>query len=197
MLQTEGLACVRNGRQLFEGLNIQLQAGELLRIEGGNGTGKTTLLRILCGLYSEYEGEVHWELDHYPAYVGHRSGVHEALTPVENLRWHGALHGEDISDAEISEALSALGLGRHETGMPCGHLSEGQRKRVGLARLLLRPNSAWILDEPFSAIDVEGVDDLIGMIGAQLDRGGVAILTSHQEIALTAPVKSIRLRGTE
>lgn len=192
MLQTSKLCCERDRRLLFEDLTFTVAPGEILRIEGSNGSGKTTLLRILCGLYQDYTGEVEWNLEDYPLFIGHRPGVKDLLTAKENLRWLANLYQSDASHEEIGAALADVGLRGFED-VPCGALSEGQRKRVNLARLYLLQSPAWVLDEPFSSIDVEGVDKLQGAMSRHLDRGGMILLTSHQHLELDKEVKSIRL----
>jgi len=181
MLQTRNLSCERNDVLLFEALTLHVRPGQLLRVTGGNGSGKSTLLRILCGLFSDYGGDVEWNLDDHPLYVGHRPGVKDLLTPVENLRWLSHLFGASVTDEPILGALDGVDLG-HCRDRLCGALSEGQRKRVNLARLFLLESPAWILDEPFSAIDAAGVDRLSRAMESQLEGGGIVLLTSHQAV---------------
>lgn len=192
MLQTSQLCCERERRILFEDLSFTVSPGEILRIEGSNGTGKTTLLRILCGLYQDYEGEVEWDLDDYPIFVGHKPGVKDLLSARENLAWLAGLYQPRIGVEDIDKALHDVGLQGFEDS-PCGSLSEGQRKRVNLARLYLLRSPAWILDEPFSSIDVDGVDDLQRAMSRHLDGGGMILLTSHQSLELDREVRSMRL----
>ncbi|XOV89908.1 MAG: cytochrome c biogenesis heme-transporting ATPase CcmA [Pseudomonadota bacterium] len=195
MLQTHGLGCERNRRILFEDLSFQVNAGQVLRIEGGNGSGKTTLLRILCGLFTDFEGEVSWDLPAYPLYLGHKPGVKDLLTPMENLAWLARLYGTPVPEAAVREALAIVGLNGYEN-TPAGSLSEGQRKRVNLARLFLLDSPAWVLDEPFSAIDVAGVERLQQAIAAQAQKGGIVLLTSHQALVVDAEVTTLRLGTT-
>lgn len=192
MLQTTRLCCERERRVLFEDLSFSVSPGEILRIEGSNGTGKTTLLRILCGLYQDYTGDVAWDLDDFPVFVGHRPGVKDLLTASENLGWLASLFQYRPSEDEVTQALWRVGLKGFET-TPCGALSEGQRKRVNLARLYLLKSPAWILDEPFSSIDVDGVADLEQAMADHLDGGGMILLTSHQALDLGREVRSVRL----
>ncbi|HKI75247.1 MAG TPA: cytochrome c biogenesis heme-transporting ATPase CcmA [Pseudomonadales bacterium] len=192
MLQTSELCCEREQRVLFEDLGFSVSPGEILRIEGSNGTGKTTLLRILCGLYQDYTGDVVWDLDDYPLFIGHRPGVKDLLTSRENLRWLADLYECSPGRDAIDAALHQVGLAGFED-TPCGALSEGQRKRVNLARLYLLESPAWVLDEPFSSIDVDGVAMLERAMAEQLDRGGMILLTSHQALDLDREVRSIRL----
>lgn len=192
MLQTSNLCCERERRTLFENLAFTVSPGEVLRIEGSNGAGKTTLLRILCGLYQDYTGEVEWDLDDYPIFVGHRPGVKDLLSARENLQWLASLYQREAADTEITDALRDVGLRGFEDA-PCGALSEGQRKRVNLARLYLLGSPAWILDEPFSSIDVDGIDKLQQAMVRHLDAGGMILLTSHQSLDLGRDIRSIRL----
>ncbi len=194
MLEVDGLACTRGERCLFEGLSFGLAAGELLHVGGPNGSGKTTLLRALCGLVLPAAGEVRWrgqpvrrlrEAFHRElVYLGHRDGIKDELTPLENLQVAAALAGEPVTEARALEALEAVGLDAC-LDLPCKLLSQGQRKRVGLARLWCSAAPLWVLDEPFTALDVAAVDQLQGRIARHLERGGLAVLTTHQEVELT------------
>ncbi|MEX2489268.1 MAG: cytochrome c biogenesis heme-transporting ATPase CcmA [Pseudomonadales bacterium] len=200
MLKGTNLSCERQRRLLFDRISFELAAGEVLRIEGPNGSGKTTMLRMLCGLYVDFEGEIEWELDHYPLYIGHRTGVKDQLTAEENLGWLARLYGSRDTDgvnrepdpADIRHALQEVGLRGFED-IRCDSLSEGQRKRVNMARLYLIRSAAWILDEPFSAIDTGGVEKLQRRIEWQCEQGGAVVLTSHQPLELDCPVKHITL----
>jgi len=192
MLQVNQLTCEREHRILFENVCFSVQSGELLRVEGSNGTGKTTLLRILCGLYEEYEGEVAWETEQYPLYIGHKPGVKDQLTALENLTWLSQLSGREDSRSALMEALGQVSLAGFED-VPCGSMSEGQRKRVNLARLFLSLPDVLILDEPFSAIDVAGVERLEHRMAEHLKNGGVIILTSHQAVNIDANLRTLGL----
>ncbi|MCY4532951.1 MAG: cytochrome c biogenesis heme-transporting ATPase CcmA [Gammaproteobacteria bacterium] len=182
MLQAENLTCERNRQVLFQELSFTCGPGETLAINGANGAGKTTLLRILAGLYEDYEGDVDWQLEEYPMYVGHKSGVKDLLTPYENLSWAAELYNCDITREELEEALQAVAL-RGNEDVNCGALSQGQRKRVCLARLFLLDNPVWILDEPFSAIDTKGVEILEARMLQHIDAGGLVIMASHQPVS--------------
>ncbi|MCB1693972.1 MAG: cytochrome c biogenesis heme-transporting ATPase CcmA [Pseudomonadales bacterium] len=192
MLQTSQLSCERRDRILFEGLSFSVEPGEVLRVLGPNGAGKTTLLRILAGLYQEFEGEVSWDLQEYPLYLGHRPGVKDLLSPLENLRYFAALFEPVAGDDVLVDALAQVGLAGLEDAAT-GTLSEGQRKRVSLARLVFVQSPAWILDEPFSAIDVAGVRLIEGMMAQHIEGGGLVVLTSHQEPRLPRDSRSIDL----
>lgn len=202
-LEGIGITCERDRRMLFENLNFQVDDGEILRIEGSNGTGKTTLLRIICGLFHGYEGDLKWQgepiSDDFEGYVdqvlyiGHAGGVKSSLNPEENLSWLATLQDQEISQQEIWDALAQVGLRGYEDVL-CGSLSAGQKKRVNLARLFLIKAKLWLLDEPFSSIDVDGVKNLEVQIEQHLDGGGMVVLTSHQLLNINHEVRSIMLR---
>ncbi len=195
MLQGISLACVRGDRELFKDINFSLQAGGLMQVRGPNGSGKTSLLRMLCGLSNPSAGEILWSGtairslngDYFAAmtYIGHLSGTKDDLTVIENLRISSALAGFEINDAQASEALEYMGLGGREA-LPVKVLSQGQRRRVVLARLLVCKTSLWILDEPLVALDVMAVRLIQGLLEQHLKQGGIVVMTTHQEIDLTA-----------
>lgn len=190
LLEADGLGLERGGRQLFSGLRLTLGAGQLVQIEGANGAGKTSLLRILAGL-SRYgfEGRVS---RHAPLlYLGHQGAVKALLTPRENLAWHISGEG-DWSDRDIDEALAAVGLYGYED-VPSHALSAGQQRRVNLARLYLSRAPLWLLDEPFTAIDRAGVTALEARLAAHLAQGGAVLLTSHQPVTVDHPLRSLCL----
>lgn len=195
MLQGISLACVRGDRELFKDINFSLEAGGLMQVRGPNGSGKTSLLRMLCGLSNPAAGEIHWsgtsirslDGDYFATmtYIGHLSGTKDDLTVIENLRISSALAGFEINDAQASEALEYMGLGGREI-LPVKVLSQGQRRRVALARLLVCKTSLWILDEPLVALDVLAVKLIQGLLEQHLKQGGMVVMTTHQEIDLTA-----------
>jgi heme exporter protein A len=195
MLTVSSLECIRGERRLFSNLNFSVDPGELLLIEGPNGSGKTSLLRIVCGLLSPEQGEIRWrdqttkELaeDYFKdvLYLGHAAAIKEELSAIENLGIACALAGEPQDLAAIRAALARLGLAGREH-LPTKYLSQGQRRRVALSRLLLSRRKLWILDEPFVALDAAAVALLSEIITTHLDGGGVVLLTSHQEVELRA-----------
>ncbi|MEQ1816748.1 MAG: cytochrome c biogenesis heme-transporting ATPase CcmA [Nitrosomonas sp.] len=195
MLQGINLACVRGDRELFRDINFSLEAGGLMQVRGPNGSGKTSLLRMLCGLSNPAAGEILWngaEIrslngDYFSAmtYIGHLSGTKDDLTVIENLRISSALAGFEINDTQASEALEYIGLGGREI-LPVKVLSQGQRRRVALARLLACKTSLWILDEPLVALDVLAVKLIQGLLEQHLKQGGMVVMTTHQEIDLIA-----------
>ncbi len=194
-LHVRNLRCERQRRILFDDLSFSVGAGEVLRIAGNNGTGKTTLLKILTGLYEDYEGEVSWDLDAWPLFVSHKPGVKDQLTALENLSWLTNLQGASVNSDALGQALAVVGLTGFEDTL-CGSMSEGQRKRVNLARLFLLTSPAWILDEPFSAIDAEGVTLLESRLSEYVQQGGIVILTSHQSLQLDQPVTNLTLASS-
>lgn len=206
LLQTVDLCCERDGRRLVEQLNLSIEPGGVYQIEGPNGSGKTTLLRVLCGLSSRYSGDLLWQgqplasvrSSYYQQllYLGHSSGVKAALTPRENLQWHTAIRGLRAEQAQVAieSALTKVGLYGYEDAA-CFTLSAGQQRRVGLARLFLGQPQLWILDEPFTAIDKHGVQELEGWIAEFAASGGSVILTTHHELTINHPIHAIRLGG--
>ena len=192
MLRVSNLGCERDQRVLFSDLSFTANAGDLIQIIGPNGAGKTTLLRILCGLYQIFDGQVHWRLETAPLFLGHKPGVKDLLSVAENLRWACRLQGQDVSAVKLHEVLQRLGLDGYQD-IACGHLSEGQRKRVNLARLFLLSNPVWLLDEPFGAIDAQGVECLEAHISRHVESGGLVLLTSHQRINTGVAVKLLNL----
>ena len=201
LLEAIELQCERGHRRLFDQLSFRVDAGQCLHIAGDNGAGKTSLLRILCGLLSPTAGEVRWQgrpigraRDEYGAdlaYVGHLNGVKDDLTAAENLSTWAAMAGMRVQAAQVTQALELLAIERFAQ-WPAGQLSQGQKRRIGLARLTLASQARiWILDEPFNALDQHGVEILNRLIEQHVARGGAVILTTHQ--AWQAPVQVVRL----
>jgi heme exporter protein A len=180
---------------LFENLNFDVASGDIVQIEGPNGSGKSTLLKILCGIYDEYEGSVEWQIDEAPLYLGHRPGVTDSLSVSENLSWLAGLHGQSLSQSQLANMLSAVGLAGYER-VAAGNLSEGQRKRISLARYYGFNNRVWVMDEPFSAIDTSGVAALEARLTHHVQAGGSVILTSHQPLELEVPVRRLLVGAT-
>lgn len=203
MLEVENLECIRGDRRLFKGLGFRLEAGELLYLQGKNGAGKTSLLRMLIGLLPPEAGEIRWQgestrslAEDFRAdlcYLGHLNAIKEDLTPLENLVAAARLAEEDLSEDDAIDALEQVGLAGRED-LACKYLSQGQKRRVALARLVKERRPLWILDEPFVALDVAAVTWLAGLIGAHLQRGGLCVMTTHQPVDIPAgAVKELRL----
>jgi heme exporter protein A len=193
-LQTSKLACVRGERELFSGLDVEVAAGESLWVQGPNGSGKTSLLRLLCGLSAPAAGAVHWcgrdirrlreDFHRELLYIGHASGLKDDLTATENLLYDAHLGGRESDDDAARCALGHVGLAR-VSQLRVASLSQGQRKRVALARLYLRPvPPLLILDEPFDALDRNAADQLSATLSAHLAQGGIVVYTTHQSEAL-------------
>jgi len=200
----QGLSCVRDGRLLFHQLDLQLQAGQILQIEGSNGAGKTSLLRILCGLSEPREGTVRWRGDDIRScrqdfhrqllYIGHNPGIKLELTPLENLRFFQALSGQEGSENDRLNALELIGLYGYED-VKVGALSAGQRRRAALARLWLSRATLWMLDEPFTAIDRQGIGHLEARLADHVQAGGLVVVTSHQALTVAGcPVQPLHLQ---
>lgn len=195
MLSATDLSCVRGGRPLFSGVGLRIGAGEWLHVRGANGAGKTSLLRILAGLSAPAAGQISWndvplarageDYRRAMVYLGHAPAIKDDLTASENLAFMQAQDEVTLSEAERLAILVRVGL-RHRLQVPVRHLSAGQRRRVSLARLLLRRAPLWILDEPFTALDVDAVAWLGGVVAEHVRAGGCAVLTSHQDIPLPA-----------
>lgn len=196
LLQVEALTCERDDRRLFPPFDWQAHGGELWQITGANGAGKTSLLRILAGLLGGHEGKISWQLGTTDAreqlgYIGHQTGLREELTAIENLAWLAALHGDctvklhgDCTKT-VLPVLKALGLAGF-TSVPLAQLSAGQKRRVALARLWLASKRVWLLDEPFTAIDQQGVILLEQHLCALVQQGCLVIYTSHHQISARA-----------
>lgn len=190
MLEADDVGCIRGGRTLFRGLSFALRGGELLRLAGANGSGKTSLLRILCGLLAPSGGEVRWngaairklgeEYATQLVYLGHAPAVKDELTPAENLEIACTLAGLRVSTQAVYDALGRFGLSG--TDFFVKKLSQGQRRRAALARLLLsEPVPLWLLDEPFSALDAAATQLVETLIDGHAARGGSVVFTTHQE----------------
>ena len=195
-LLANDLSAVRGERLLFKQLNFSLKNGAVLYLQGANGMGKTTLLRMLCGLSKPYSGFINWcgnnindlveEFHQHVLYIGHLPSIKEDLTALENLQFSLALTGDRFDLAKASNALKMLGLakGLH---LPTRVLSQGQKRRVALARLWLQDMPLWILDEPFTALDVSATQLLRQKIEQFANDGGLVVMTSHQTFSMNVP----------
>ena len=189
LLQGADLSCIRDDRVLFEGLSFELVSGQVLLLEGQNGSGKTSLLRILCGFREADAGQVLWcgdainDSQYYAdmAYVGHLDGVKKELTVLENLKVALALGS--AGQYSIPQALAKVQLADYDDVLVQA-LSAGQKRRLSLARLLITHNSVWILDEPFTSLDKQGIALIETLMSEHCAGGGMIILTSHHDIEL-------------
>jgi len=195
MLEAQTLAARRGFADLFTGITFRLDAGEALLVTGANGTGKTTLLRMLAGLSLPASGEIRWNGERVApfdpefrgalAYVGHLPALKDDLTAEENLLSLLALDGEAVDRAALQAALDDVALAR-QRALPARVLSQGQRRRIGLARLAMLPRSLWILDEPTTALDAAGTELLTRIIARHLANRGVVVAATHAPLALPA-----------
>ena len=198
MLDAINLTCVRDDRVLFSELSFTVCPGEMVQIAGKNGAGKTSLLRILAGFAQPENGEVKWQGEGLSRaryqyhqdllWLGHQPGIKTVLTAFENLSFYHANSAESLR----WQALTEVGLLGFED-VPVNQLSAGQQRRVALARLWLSSQKLWILDEPFTAIDVTGVEKLTRQLKLHTEQGGIVILTTHQPLALSN-VRKIHLQ---
>ncbi len=192
LLTARGLACRRGDRLLFDALSVSLAPGDLVWLRGANGSGKTSLLRILAGVARAEAGIVERDVapERRPLFVAHANALKEDLTVLEALRFNAALHGRATDDAALAGALRTLGI-QARRHAPIRTLSQGQRRRVALARLCLSGDvPVWLLDEPFDALDAEGVVATVALLDAHARRGGAALFTSH--LPVSPPTVALR-----
>jgi heme exporter protein A len=196
------LACERGGLPLFSGLSFALGPGGLLRVRGANGSGKTTLLRTLAGLTVPAAGSLRWrgepigdDFRKEMLFLGHAPAVKDEMTVLENLEFASRMSCQDVAAPKIKEALDQLGIARL-ADLPARYLSQGQRRRAALARLALSARTPlWLLDEPFAALDNEGIAQVCALCDAHLAAGGMLVLTSHQDVAIaSAAAQAIELQ---
>ena len=206
MLDADKVSCLRGERRLITALSFTVQRGRLLAVMGENGSGKTSLLRMLCGLLPAEQGRILWYGEDVRAcrerylasliYIGHLNSLKDDLTPVENVTISARLAGEEISEGKTCEALEAVGLARAIHQLPTKVLSQGQKRRVSLARLWLSQRPLWILDEPFAALDASATGLLMQQLRSHLNHGGIVIAATHQEIEVGADrLDQLRLAG--
>lgn len=191
MLEVSNLACSRGDHRLFSGLSFTLLPGQIMQVQGENGSGKTSLLRTLCGFLLPDEGDIRWRgesthdlAEDYCAemlYLGHLNAIKDELSALENLKISAGLAGVELDEKEAIAALRRMGLKGREL-LPTKVLSQGQRRRVALARLLVTDAKLWILDEPLTALDVGAVSLIETLLAEHLAREGMVIFTTHQPL---------------
>jgi heme exporter protein A len=210
MLSVSQLSCYRGYKPLFTDLSFELRSNEALQLEGDNGAGKTSLLRLVCGLSTPQSGQIRWNnqlVSEAPQafrsdlfYLGHQLALKEELTALENLQIDAALAGRSLSNKQAFDALALMGL-RGRENLSVRVMSQGQKRRTALARLIASQARLWILDEPFVALDVKAVDLLRQLLGEHVNNGGMLLFTSHQKIQLqtgsgqTIQTSTLALRG--
>ncbi|MDW6001447.1 cytochrome c biogenesis heme-transporting ATPase CcmA [Vibrio mangrovi] len=203
MLEVKNVSAVRDERILFEALSFTVRPGNLIQIAGRNGAGKTTLLRMIAGLGDVEQGQILWDgisvcrnREHFYQhllYLGHQTGIKRELSAYENLVFYQLLHQREVQQEAMYYALGRVGLAGKED-LPVSQLSAGQQRRVALARLWLSDHLLWVLDEPLTAIDKQGVHILENLFLEHIQRGGMIILTTHQTLLEEHPaLKKIHL----
>ncbi|MFT6221678.1 MAG: heme exporter protein A [Candidatus Endobugula sp.] len=208
LLAFRQVACHRDNRMLFSGVDYTIHSGDIVQITGANGIGKTTLLRAIIGLLHDYDGEICWRdqpLDGQGVnkgvankrydftsellFIGHLAGVKQSLTPRENLQFLANLHGaKTYNEEQIDHALAQVGLYGYEN-MPGYQLSAGQNRRIALARLYINQATIWVLDEPYTALDAQVIEKLETLFIQHAEQGGCVVFTSHQAPA----IKTLRI----
>ncbi len=202
MFSVSNLSCSKGDKRLFSGVSFTLQPGQWLHLEGDNGVGKTSLLRLACGLSALENGEITWNnqsVSKNPqtfranlAYLGHQLALKDDLSPLENLQTDAAIVGRQLTASDAKQALAQMGL-RGRENLPVRVLSQGQKRRTALARLLVSSAKLWVLDEPFVALDSMAQNALSEVINAHLAKEGMVLLTSHQAVSLGGQGFSYRL----
>ncbi len=195
MLEVVNLDCVRGSRVLFTNLNLQVEPGTFVQLQGANGSGKTSLLRIICGLLTSERGEVRWQNTNIRklgedfaaslTYLGHRNAIKDELSPLENLRVSTGLSGTQLDRDDAAQALGQLGLQGREN-LPARFLSEGQKRRAALARLLVSKTKLWLLDEVLASLDASAVMIVNALLERHLQTGGIVIAATHHEMHVEA-----------
>jgi heme exporter protein A len=203
VLSSDNLACIRGERPIFTDISFTLAAGEVLVVTGANGSGKTSLLRIVCGLLEAAAGEIRWNGssaralgdDYFAqlAYLGHQNGLKDDLSAAENIQVWAGVSGTTVELDAARHALRQVGLAGRED-LPVRWLSQGQKRRAALARLLVAKRALWVLDEPFAGLDRTSTAAVETLLKEHLTGGGMAILTTHQDLGdIAAPVRRLGL----
>lgn len=205
LFRASNLSCIRDDRLLFDRLDFTINPGEALVLEGRNGSGKTSLLRILCGIRLPEAGEIFWdgedvfklgpEFREHIAYLGHKDGHKPDLTPLENLKIARGL-GKAKDGIDLQDALQQVGLYGYED-VPTRNMSAGQQRRLAIARLLVTDAKLWILDEPFTSLDRKGIEQMERLFEDHLHQGGMAAMTTHHRVGFREDVKLIRINLSE
>jgi heme exporter protein A len=201
LLSVQALTAERAYRLLFRDISFSVHAGDVLRLAGPNGAGKSTLLKVIAGISSDYHGDIFWRnrpvhesfdvFRQETLFLGHNKGVKLGLTVAENLAWFQAMY-PCKPNVSIEDALVRVGLSRYAHTL-CSQLSAGQQQRVALARMLMSAAKLWLLDEPFTAIDKQGVADFEQCIAEFVAQGGAVIVTTHHDLQLSVPLRQIVL----
>ena len=204
MLTVRHITCIRGHRPLFAPASFELAPGQALHLQGDNGVGKTTLLRVICGLSPAHSGEVLWQGQPVQSvaaafrqslfYLGHALSLKEELSALENLRADAAIAGRTLGETEALQALREMGL-RGREHLPVRVMSQGQKRRVALARLLSSQAPLWVLDEPLVALDVRALEQLRQVLARHVAAGGMLLLTSHQSLSLDLPEQAVPLHS--
>ena len=194
LVEVQGLTCERGGRRIFRDIHFAAATGQVLTLEGPNGAGKSSALRILAGLLAPASGEVRMQMSagyavtdpeergRLTGWIGHYDGIKAQLSVIENARFFAALYGARI---DVAGVLDHVGLKRLAE-LPAQYLSAGQRRRLGLARLILSNRPLWLLDEPLSSLDAAGRRLAAQLIGEHCDDGGIAIVATHETLGVDA-----------
>jgi len=195
MLNFSELVCRRDERKLFAPVSLRADPGDCIEVLGPNGAGKTTMLRTLAGLHSQFDGS--FACQEF-LFQGHRLGLDELMTPLENLGWYGDLEGIQLAEAALSDALGKVAMARHAF-IACQRLSQGQQRRVCMARWLLSGADVWLLDEPYTSLDQAGQQLLNDVLRAHCDKGGIVFAATHIPLRMgttrtleISPIEDIR-----
>ena len=180
LLDLVDLVVLRNEKSLFQPLSISLAAGDCLELTGPNGSGKSTLLRTFAGLHEQYTGR--FEVPDF-FYQGHRLGLDDLMSPIENIEWFLGLEGSEFNEDSLRNALIQVGMFDFALS-PCSRLSQGQKRRVSMVRWILSKRKTWILDEPFTLLDVQGIELVNELIQEKCESGGLVLCATHLPLTM-------------